>query len=264
MAKVQVNTSWECASAPFLPAFQNVDQHMSNLVEAGVENVMLSWTHGGYISDNLRIAASYFFKDVNEAGESNLDAALNANFGPWADKVKAASNCFCEAFAEFPFSIQSMYFGPSNTGAGNLFYPEPSGMPATMTCYPYDDIERWRHIYPVEVYQNQYRKLRAKWEEGLKLIEDMPQCEFKDMAYYGYTLFACSANQIDYVMQRDGAADSATMKALVADELEQTGLALEIALRNSAVGYEAANHYYVSRSALMEKLVQCDYLMNRR
>lgn len=263
MAKVQVNTSWECASAPYLPVFGNVDRHISNLVDAGVENLMLSWTHGGYISDNLRIAASYFFEDVNAAGERALDKTINENFGPWADKVKAASNCFCEAFAEFPFSIQSMYFGPSNTGAGNLFYPENSGMAATMTCYPYDDIERWRHIYPVEVYQNQYRKLRAKWEEGLNLIADMPQCEFKDMAYYGYTLFACSSNQIDYVIQRDGAADTATMNALVADELEQTKLALEIALRNSAVGYEAANHYYVPRTGLMEKLVQCDYLLNR-
>ena len=83
------------------------------------------------------------------------------------------------------------------------------------------------------------------------------------MAYYGYTLFACSANQIDYVLQRDGAADAMTMKESVADELEKTQLALEIALRNSAVGYEAANHYYVPRSALMEKIVQCDYLLNR-
>ncbi|MBQ3556441.1 MAG: hypothetical protein IJA11_01405 [Oscillospiraceae bacterium] len=263
MAKVQVNTSWECAAAPFLPVFGNVDRHISNLVNAGVENLMLSWTHGGYVGENLRIAAAYFFEDVNADEGDLFDKTLKEDFGPWADKVKAASDCFCQAFAQFPFSVQSMYFGPSNTGAGNLFYPEPSGMRATMTCYPYDDVERWRHIYPLEVYQDQYHKLREKWEEGLKLIEDMPDCEFKDMAYYGYTLFACSANQIDYVLQRDGAADAMTMKESVADELEKTRLALEIALRNSAVGYEAANHYYVPRSALTEKIVQCDYLLNR-
>ena len=37
--------------------------------------------------------------------------------------------------------------------------------------------------------------------------------------------------------------------------------ALQIDLRNSAVGYEAANHYYVSRTALSEKIVQCRYLL---
>ncbi len=263
MAKVQVNTSWECATAPFLPVFGNVDRHISNLVNAGVENLMLSWTHGGYISDNLHIAASYFFEDVDGAGETAFDRTINENFGLWADRVKEASNRFCEAFAEFPFGIQPMYFGPANTGAGNLFYPEPSGMSATMTCYPYDDLERWRHFYPLDVFQDQFHKVRSKWEEGLKLIEDMPECEFKDMAYYGYTLFACSANQIDYTIHRDSNADTEAMKKLVEDELEQTKLALEIALRNSAVGYEAANHYYVPRSALMEKIVQCDYLLNR-
>lgn len=263
MAKVQVNTSWECASAPYLPVFGNVDRHISNLVNAGVENLMLSWTHGGYISDNLRIAASYFFEDANGAGESVFDKTVAENFGPWADKVKAASDCFCRAFAQFPFGVQPMYFGPSNTGAGNLLYPEPSGMMATMTCYPYDNVERWRHFYPLDVYRNQFHKVREGWAKGLELIKDMPECEFKDMAYYGYTLFACSVNQIDYTVRRDGDADAEAMKKLVADELEQTRLALEIALRNSAVGYEAANHYYVSRSALMEKIVQCDYLLNR-
>jgi len=262
MAKVQVNTSWECATAPFLPVFGNVDRHISNLMDAGVQNLMLSWTHGGYISDNLRIAASYFFEDVDNEAENSFNRTINENFGQWAPAVKAATDCFCEAFAEFPFSVGSMYYGPSNTGAGNLLYPQPSGMAATMTCYPYDNLEKWRTQYPVGIYQNQYHKICEKWEEGLKLIRDMPECEFKDMAYYGYTLFAASRNQIDYIICRDEGADPQTMAAIVENELEQAIAALKIALRNSAVGYEAANHYYVSRTALMEKIVQCKYLLD--
>ena len=261
MAKVQINTSWECATAPFLPVFGNVDRHISNLMDVGVRNLMLSWTHGGYISDNLRIAASYFFEDVNAKTENPFDRTVRENFGQWAPAVKAATDCFCEAFANFPFSVGSMYFGPSNTGAGNLLYPQPSGMEATMTCYPYDHLEKWRTQYPVEVYQSLYHQICRKWEEGLKLIEDMPVCEFKDMAMYGYTLFAASRNQIDYIIERDGRADAGTLKTIVENELEQATVALKIALRNSAVGYEAANHYYVSRTALMEKIIQCRYLL---
>jgi len=261
MAKVQVNTSWECATAPFLPVFGNVNRHISNLMDAGVRNLMLSWTHGGYISDNLRIAASYFFKNAEGNTEDPFDRTLRENFGQWAPVVKQATDCFCEAFANFPFSMGSMYFGPSNTGAGNLLYPRPSGMGATMTCYPYDHLEKWRTQYPVEIYQGLYHKICEKWAEGLELIRDMPTCEFKDMAQYGYTLFAASRNQIDYIILRDGQSDAEAMKAVVENELEQATLALKIALRNSAVGYEAANHYYVSRTALMEKIVQCRYLL---
>ena len=38
-------------------------------------------------------------------------------------------------------------------------------------------------------------------------------------------------------------------------------LAYRIMLRNAAVGFEAANHYYATRSNLIEKVVQCDYLL---
>ena len=258
MAKVQINNSWECATAPFLPVFGNVDRHISNLMDAGVQNLMLSWTLGGYISDNLRIAGAYFFEDVDGQTENPFDRTIRENFGQWAPAVKEATDCFCQAFANFPFSIGSMYYGPSNTGAGNLLYPQPSGMTATMTCYPYDHLEKWRTQYPVEIYQSLYHKICEKWEEGLELIRDMPGCEFKDMAEYGYTLFAASRNQIDYILARDGGADTS---AIVENELEQAVAALRIALRNSAVGYEAANHYYVSRTALMEKIVQCQYLL---
>ena len=261
MAKVQVNTSWECATAPFLPVFGNVDRHISNLMEAGVRNLMLSWTHGGYISDNLRIAAAYFFEDARGKQEDPLARTVRQLFGQWAPAVQEAQKCFCQAFAEFPFSVGSMYFGPSNTGAGNLLYPQGSNMTATMTCYPYDHLEKWRTHYPVEIYQAQYRKLCEKWEEGLRLIRDMPNCEFKDMACYGYTLFAASRNQIDYIISREARADRSAMAAIVENEQEQAMTALQIALRNSAVGYEAANHYYVSRTALAEKIVQCRYLL---
>lgn len=261
MAKVQINTSWECASAPFLPVFGNVDRHISNLMDAGVRNLMLSWTHGGYISDNLRIAASYFFEDVDGETENPFDRTVGENFGQWAPAVKQAADCFCEAFANFPFSVRSMYFGPSNTGAGNLLYPRPSGMEATMTCYPYDHLEKWCTPYPVEIYQELYHKICEKWAEGLELIRDMPVCEFKDMAEYGYTLFAASRNQVDYIIGREKKAEPTVMASLVEKELEQAVTALRIALRNSAVGYEAANHYYVSRTALMEKIVQCRYLL---
>ncbi len=261
MAKVQVNTSWECATAPFLPVLGNVAQHMSNLVDAGVENVMLSWTHGGYISDNLHIAASYFFEDIDNPETDPVARTLSTNYGQWADLVKKASDCFCQAFAEYPFSISNMYYGPGNTGAANLLYPQPSGMKATMTCYPFDELEKWRAQFPVDIYQQQHRKLCDKWEEGLEYIKDMPSCEFKDMAFYGYTLFASSRNHIDFIRLRDGAADKQAMRAIVENELAQTQLALEIALRNSAVGYEAANHYYCTRSAFAEKIVQCDYLL---
>ena len=269
-AKVQINNSWECSTAPFLPVYDNVLRHIKNLVDEGIEHIMLSWTLGGYISDNIRIASSYFFEEEN--GETDAyEEVLARTYGAYAQKVKTAVVHFCKGFGEYPFHVWHIYRGPSNAGTANLLYPEASGMKATMTCYPYDDLKGWCAGYPgderegapytPEILEQQYRKLCEEWEKGLATLEGMPLCEFYDMAVYGYTLFKSSLNQISYYIERDGKRDVNVMRRIIASEKEIALTAYRIMLRNSAVGYEAANHYYVTRSMLMEKVVQCDYLL---
>ena len=270
-AKVQINNSWECSTAPYLPVFDNVVEHMENLLNEGVEHMMFSWTLGGYISDNIRIASSYFFEEEAENGTDSYARMLERLYGPFAEKVKLAVSHFCKGFGEYPFHVWHIYRGPSNAGVANLLHPEPTGLKATMTCYPYDDVTGWcagypddareGTPYPPEVLMDQYRKVCEEWEAGLKLLEGMPTSEFCDMAHYGYTLFKSSYNQISYYLQRDGERNPHVLRELIMSEKELALLAYSIMLRNSAVGFEAANQYYVTRSMLMEKVVQCNYLL---
>lgn len=269
-AKVQINNSWECSSVPYLPVYENVAQHMKNLIDEGVEHMLLSWTLGGYMSDNIKIASSYFFEEESERIDA-YQQVLERNYGPYAGQVKEAVGHFCRGFDQFPFNVWHIYRSTCNSGAANLLYPQPSGMECTMTCFPYDDLEGWRGArpgdlregaaYPPEVLEDQYRKLCQEWEKGLKILEGMPQCEFYDMALYGYTLFKSTHNHISYVRQRDGERNEAVMRRIVENEREMALLAYRIMLRNSAVGFEAANHYFATRSNLVEKIVQCDYLL---
>ena len=273
-AKVQINNSWECSSTPFLPVYDNVVQHMKNLTDAGVEHIMLAWTLGGYVSDNIKMASSYFFED-EKSDEDAYDKILKQTYGVYNKSVKEAVSHFCKGFENYPFNVYHIYRGPSNAGASNLLYPEPSGMHSTITCYPYDDIDGWcaRHngddtkgwseLYTGEILVKQYALVCDEWEKGLELIKDMPDCEFKDMAYYGYTLFKASYNQTAYYLERDGKCDKNIMNKLIESEKELALIAYKIMLRNAAVGYEAANHYYVTRASLAEKIVQCEYLLNQ-
>ncbi len=260
-AKVQINNSWECATVPFLPVYENVIRHMQNLTDEGIEHIMLSWTLGGYISDNIKIASAYFFEDT-ENNENPYDTVLDIAYGKYAAKVKEAVGYFCRGFAEYPFDIRHIYDGPSNIGAANILYPEATGMKATMVCYPYDDLKGWcGEAYTPEALEMQYTKLCGEWEKGLEIIEDMPEYEFNDMAVYGYTLFKSSLNQIRYYMLRDGNKAKPKMKEIAENEKQLAVAAYKIMLRNSAVGYEASNHYYVTRAALMEKIINCNYIL---
>ncbi len=269
-AKVQINNTWECSSAPYLPVYENVARHMQNLAQEGIEHMLLSWTLGGYISDNIKIASAYFFEEENEKTDAYTQV-LQRSYGPYAPQVKEAVRHFCEGFSEYPFNLRHIYRGPSNAGVANLLYPQPTGMKATMTGFPYDDLTGWccSHPgdelagtpYPPEILEDQYRKLCEHWEKGLALLKEMPLCEFSDMALYGYTLFKSTYNHIRYVRQRDGERDEAVMRDAIASERELALLAYEIMLRNAAIGFEAANHYYVTRTNLTEKLIQCTHLL---
>ena len=165
-----------------------------------------------------------------------------------------------EAFKEYPFDIGTLYFGPQNAGPASLLYTEPTGYEATMTCYTYDDLNKWRSIYPVDVYEEQYRKLCEKWSLGLDLLAGEPEGETVQMAQGAYCIFKASYNQIRFYRARER-GDINQMKALVTEELEVTQKMLRLMNKNAAIGFEAANHYYFSKGELAEKIVNCKWIL---
>ena len=246
VAKLQINTTWECSTVPALPVLSKVDEMMTKLVEAGVDHLQLSWTLGGYPSANLLYACKYFFEHakIPELGEN----------------MKKATELFSEAFSNFPSHIYAAYMGPQNAGPATLSYEVPTGYDATMTCFAYDDVDGWRSIYPADVYEEQLKKLCDGWKEGLCLIES-DNSEIALMAQAGYSLFRSSYNLTKFVRLRDHGGSKEELCAVVADERENAVNMLTLMNQNPAIGFEAANHYYFSRLAICEKIVNCDYLL---
>ncbi len=248
-AKVQINTTWECSTVPALPVLGKVDELMTKLRASDVDHIQLSWTLGGYPSMNLLYACRYFFE--------------NAKLPELCDNEKKAANLFSEAFSEFPSSGAVAYFGPQNAGAATLLWDKPTGYRASMTCYAYDDVDRWRCQYPRDVYEAQLVKLVSKWKAGLELLEGSDDGEFKTMAEAGYSIFRASLNLTQFIRLRDNGGTNGELRAIVADERDNAVNMLALMNRNPAIGFEAANHYYFSRFGLMEKIVNCDFLLEK-
>ena len=257
-AKVQVNVTWECSTLPFLPVFDLIREHMTGLREAGVKHLMLSWTLGGYPSINLKVASEC----LDDPDEARYDVLLRRQYGEHAQTVKRAASVFSNAFREFPFDIHCVYYGPQNAGPSNLLFDEPSGFKATMTCYAYDDIDKWRAIYPRDVYIEQFRKLSEKWKVGLDLIETLPDSEFKQAAWGGYALFYSSYLQSDFVISREN-GDVARMLEIAEEERKLALLMYGLMQKNNLFGYEAANHYYFNKGMLAEKVLNCEYITEK-
>ena len=128
-----------------------------------------------------------------------------------------------------------------------------------MTCYAYDDIDKWRYIYPQDVYINQYKKLSYKWREGLEIIKDLPDCTFKDTAIGGYLLFYSSYLQSEFIDKRETASNE-YLAEIVSKEKENALTMYSLMNKNSTIGYEAANHYYFNKMILAEKVLNCEAL----
>ena len=71
VAKVQVANSWELSPFPYLPTMDLVAKHAVNVMNEGVNGVMLSWSLGCYPSPNLSV-----YRDVR-AGETDHEGVLN-------------------------------------------------------------------------------------------------------------------------------------------------------------------------------------------
>ncbi|MBE6597272.1 MAG: hypothetical protein E7641_06330 [Ruminococcaceae bacterium] len=247
-AKVQINTTWEASTVPAIPVTPSISEHISALEKEGVSHLMLSWTLGGYPSRNIAEAAKHFYEECRMSSEERVH--------------RAAEEQFVSAFREFPFHIKVLYRGPQNAGPSNLLFGKPTGYKATMTCFPYDDLESWRGIYPTEVFESQLGKLCDAWRVGLDMIPEGDESEGAIMARAAYCLFRSSLNQVRFIRARDeGRLSDAVTEAQ--NELEVAKNMLTLMNKNAAIGYEAANHYYFSKGQLAEKIINCNYIINK-
>jgi hypothetical protein len=280
VAKVQLNNTWELSAVPYLPVLDLVAEHCARIARADVDGMMLSWSLGGYPSLNLDLASTIGSQSSPDA-EAALQAVAERHFGPRAaPRVRRAWTKFSQAFGEYPHGVGVLYNAPQQVGPANLLYGRPTGYAATMVCFPYDDLERWRGPYPAHVLAEQFRKIAVGWAEGvadLEAAQSLVPAELQAeatadlrVAQAAQVHFASVANQTRFVTTRNTlitaqnvAARNKLRQELLAildQEIELAQRMFTLASVDSRLGYEAANHYYYVPLDLVEKVINCELL----
>jgi hypothetical protein len=286
IAKVQFNTSWECSAVPYLPVVNLVAEHLEGLVQSGVNGLMLGWTLGGYPSYLLEMAAEVYWGDTEYEGLSQrlVEGKAEEMAGPeTVPLIMNAWKTFSEAFKHFPFDVTVLYLGPHNVGPGNLLYAEPTGYSATMVCFPYDDLTRWRGIYPVDVYEEQLRLLAEGWQSGMEAMDQAVAeaskqgavshalLDIRDVAKAANCHFRSSYLQTRFVQLRSEWEQagkgpvrlelSQQLEAFLQEEINLAKILYELVCRDSRIGYEASNHYYYTPRSLQEKVLNVEKML---
>ncbi len=261
VAKIQLNNSWELSAIPYIPVPYLLQEHLDNLSRLGVDGLMLSWTLGGYPGGNLEL----LYKNVEELAADKFSVNI-------AGKICEVWRALSNAFREFPFSCPVIYVGPMNYGSMNLLYLKETNYRATMIGFPYDDLKSWRDIYPEEIFEEQFRKVTSGWKKALEQLDALEKellqsdregyKELRIMAEAAYCHLRSTYLQIRFVRQRS-AGDKKAMAATVHEELAMVHKLHELARRDSRIGFEASNHYYYSLNDLVEKMVNCEDVLDR-
>ena len=213
-AKIQVNTTWELSTLPYLPVLNLVAQHCANLTREDVNSLMLSWSLGGCPSPNLKLVKLFSQKPAPTVNEALTQVATEYYGAAAAPEVLAAWSKFSDAFTEYPFGRGMLYLCPIQQGPANLLYPAPTGYPATMVGFSYDALSSWVSIYPVDVFASQFEKVAAGWQSGLTAFEaavaktktDVQTANAKTdlrIAEAAYLHFKSVANQVRFTQARN-------------------------------------------------------------
>lgn len=280
MAKIQANNSWEIGAVPYIPALYNVAAHIERLRNEGVAGLMLGWTVGGYPSPNLEVVALMGNDKDLSAADAVQQVALR-RFGAAAPAITKAWRAFSGEFSKFPYHVGVLYMAPLQVGPANLLWSAPTGYRATMVGLPYDDINAWRSIYPVEVFTGLLRETGTSFAGIVHQLNDetgkikLTKTERKAVLSECTIIEAISihyrsiANQAEFIMLRDrltgDGADRRKMKNRLADLLlQEAGLAGRLAalqVSDSRLGFEASNQYFYTPPDLYEKILNCRELL---
>ena len=263
-AKVQAALTWEMSAVPYLPVMDIVAEHACNLAGCGVDGVMLSWSLGSAPTPNLSVYAEC---RAGERPGAVLDRVAEKLYG--ADGVKLARRAwtaYSDGFRQYPFHISSVYCGNHTLGPANPLYREPSGWTASMVGYPFDDIIRWRSIYPEDVWLAQMEKVRDGFVAGNRHFAELAAALKGDKAVAAgreLVLFRAIENhfravvdQARFVIARTK-GDRAGMLAAARRELATAKSHLLLVRADSRIGYECSNHYFYLPHDIIEKALNC-------
>ena len=170
-AKVQLNTSWELASLPYLPVLDLVAQHCHNLTRTGVDGMMLTWSLGGYPSPNLQLAERFSrlpTPSVEEALEAVAEERFGAAAAPHARRPgppSAARSNSTRTPAPCSTTVRCNWARPTCCTAG-----APVGAPRWSVSRTTIS-SGWCTPYPPDVFASQLETMANLWQQGL---DEMP------------------------------------------------------------------------------------------
>ena len=268
-AKIQLSTTWECGTVPFIPVPNLLFRKARAMRDLGVNGVMATWTIGSYPSPNTEAFALANWNPALDE-QSAVRRIAASRYGPDAAEAAARGwNKLSAAFTEeYPFPTAA-YSAPLQHGPSLPWYgrpiPLPYGRVSLFNCK--DDWKNWPPPYGPELMTRLLRHLCERWDDGLRDLREVvakssglrrraAERDFGVAWMVGYT-YRAYADALDFYQARDS-GDATAMKRIAAGQIRATEQALRLVRADSRLGWEAELQYFYRPSDVLERLISLD------
>lgn len=199
-SKIQVGTTYELPSQPYIPVPSCVYRKFQGMYETGTTGTMLNWVIGGYPSMMFKTAGESCFLPLDtECKLLQRIAAIS-----WGEKhastVVKAWKFFDESFSLYPMNNEVFYHGPiTRSPAYHLNLEKETGIAwlynwglrtfDRQQIQPYeDDPTRWTGTFTVKEVIDSFREMAEIWGRGVEILRSLAKIDklrkdpfFKDM-----------------------------------------------------------------------------------
>ena len=122
-AKIQVCTSHEDATVPYVPAPGLLYRKFKGIKACGVDTAMLCWYFGNYPGLMNQAAGELAFETFADGEEAFLERLAKPVWGDKSRKMMELWRAFSQAYANYPASQFTQYYGPAHAGVAWPLYP---------------------------------------------------------------------------------------------------------------------------------------------
>lgn len=277
-AKLQIGTTHELASVPYLPVMQRIAAKYAALKPAGVEGMMTCWNFGNMPSLATELAGTMCWAPQPQPDEAVAQIATMHFGAAAAHQVVEGWRLLSEAIEDFPGSIPVLYNYPGNRGPAFPFVLERigRGFPASWLLerdIDADDPSGWAVPFGAEHALKCLRSLCEKWEKGVAALEaavplaagaDRAELEREvGVARMCLIQFRSAANVTDFLLTRNrwyetsDVGEKETLKRrmleIIEDERENCEAALPLVDADSRLGFHGEAYGYMYNRELIEK-----------
>ena len=268
-AKIQVGTSHEVGSIPYVPVPALTYRKYKKLQELGTTDVMQVWGTGGTPGLMNFTAGRLAFTDCSKVPEEEFirDLAVTLWGKEYAPTVIKAWTIFSDTYEQnYPYANMIQYFGPIADGVNWPLYAYPSYVTLRPTwetnqgIISGDNICECLNNHTLDEVVFLLKKLSSEWMSGVELLKglgDSLRSDLKREIERAEALgiqFSSAAHIMEfYQMRRDVFRNSGDlqakirrMKELVELEIAARERMIELVRQDSILGYnpEAGDHKY--------------------